>query len=87
VAQVGAAGKRVTEPTKAIRTKIGGSLAMVSSRKVQMLQATIWHSDMAERNAVWDTWIGPQNPATWACSESTLATSDYKVEIVIVAAK
>ena len=38
-------------------------------------------------DAVWDAWIDPDDPPTRACGESKLATPDFKVEIIIVAAK
>lgn len=88
--QVGAPGESVTAQTQDICNKIDGLLAEIGSNKSKMLQATIWISDMAyfaEMNAVWDAWIDPQNPPTRACGESKLATPDYKVEIIIVAAK
>ncbi|WP_373085299.1 RidA family protein [Sneathiella sp.] len=88
--QVGAPGESAAAQTKAICAAIEGLLAKAGSSKSKMLQATIWLSDMAyfsEMNAVWDAWIDPQNPPTRACGESKLATPDYKVEIIIVAAK
>ena len=87
--QVGAPGESVTAQTQDICNKIDGLLAECGSNKSKMLQATIWISDMAyfqEMNAVWDAWIDPANPPTRACGESKLATPDYKVEIIIVAA-
>ncbi|MCF8467901.1 MAG: RidA family protein [Sneathiella sp.] len=88
--QVGAPSESVTAQTLAICAKIDDLLARVGSGKSKMLQATIWLSDMAyfsEMNAVWDSWIDPKNPPTRACGESKLATPDYKVEIIIIAAK
>ena len=86
---VGAPGESVTNQTKEICSKIEKLLEEAGSSKSHMLQATIWISDMAdfaEMNAVWDAWIDPANPPTRACGESKLATPDYKVEIIIVAA-
>lgn len=88
--QVGAPGESVTAQTQEICNKIDRVLEECGSSKSKMLQATIWISDMAyfaEMNAVWDAWIDPNNPPTRACGESKLATPDYKVEIIIVAAK
>ncbi|MFT6557223.1 RidA family protein [Sneathiella sp.] len=87
--QVGTAGASVADQTKDILDKIDALLAEVGSSKSQLLQATIWLADMAdfqEMNAVWDSWIDPQNPPTRACGESKLATPDYTVEIIVVAA-
>jgi len=87
--QVGAPGESVTAQTQDICSKIEKLLAEAGSDKSKMLQATIWLADMAdfaEMNAVWDAWIDPDNPPTRACGESKLATPDFKVEIIIVAA-
>jgi len=44
-------------------------------------------ADFAEMNAVWDAWVAPGHTPARAASESKLATPDYKVEIIIVAAQ
>ena len=41
----------------------------------------------AEMNAVWDAWVAPGNTPARACVEAKLATPDYNVEIMVVAAK
>jgi enamine deaminase RidA (YjgF/YER057c/UK114 family) len=54
------------------------------------VSANIWITDMstfAEMNAVWDGWVSPGNPPARATVEARLATPDYKVEIMVVAAK
>lgn len=87
--QVGNPGESVTEQTKTILEKIESLLAQSGSNKSRILQATIWLADMAdfaETNAVWDAWIEPGNPPARACGESKLATPDYTVEIIVVAA-
>lgn len=88
--QVGAPGKSVTEQTQAILGQIDALLGEAGSAKSKILSATIWLADMAdfaEMNAVWDSWIGGQDAPARATGESRLATRDYKVEIVIVAAR
>ncbi|NRG18180.1 RidA family protein [Rhizobiales bacterium] len=87
--QVGAPGESVEAQTKAILAGIEELLAEAGSDKSRILQATIWLSsmdDFAEMNAVWDAWVDPANPPARACGESKLATPDYKVEIIVVAA-
>ena len=42
--------------------------------------------DFAEMNAVWDGWVSPGNTPARATGESRLATPDYKVEIICIAA-
>jgi enamine deaminase RidA (YjgF/YER057c/UK114 family) len=87
--QVGAPGKSVTEQTKAILASVDLLLREAGTDKSKLLQATIWLKDIrdfAEMNAVWDAWVDPANPPARATGESALATPDYKVEIIIVAA-
>ncbi|PLX38317.1 MAG: hypothetical protein C0606_08890 [Hyphomicrobiales bacterium] len=87
--QVGAPGESVTAQTTAILAGVDRLLAEAGSDKSRILQATIWLADMAdfaEMNAVWDAWVSPGNAPTRAAGESKLATPDYRVEIIIVAA-
>jgi enamine deaminase RidA (YjgF/YER057c/UK114 family) len=44
-------------------------------------------ADFAEMNAVWDVWVGGQDAPARATGEAKLATPDYKVEIIVVAAR
>ncbi|USQ95473.1 RidA family protein [Caulobacter sp. RL271] len=88
--QVGAPGKSVTEQTETILGQIDALLAETGSVKSKVLSATIWLADMAdfaEMNAVWDVWVGGQDAPARATGEAKLATPDYKVEIIIVAAR
>jgi enamine deaminase RidA (YjgF/YER057c/UK114 family) len=85
-----AKGKSVTEQTKDILAQIDGLLAKAGSDKSKLLTANIWITDMAnfaEMNAVWDTWVSPGNTPARATVEAKLAAPDYKVEIMVVAAK
>jgi len=88
--QVAAPGASVAEQTGAVLAQIDGLLERTGSDRDHLLSATIWLADMAdfaEMNAVWDSWIaGGQAPAR-ATGEAKLATPDYKVEIIITAAK
>lgn len=87
--QVGEPGKSVTDQTKAILKQIEDLLAQAGSDKSKLLSAQIWMADMAdfaEMNAVWDAWIGGKDAPARATGEAKLATPDYKVEIIIVAA-
>lgn len=88
--QVGAPGASVTEQTLTILGQIESLLAEAASEKSKMLSATIWLADMAdfaEMNTVWDAWVGGQNAPARAKGEAKLATPDYKVEIIVVAAR
>lgn len=87
--QVGTPGKSVAEQTQDILATIERLLKEAGSDKSKILQATIWLADMAdfaEMNAVWDKWVdGPNAPAR-ATGEAKLATPEYKVEIIVIAA-
>ena len=83
-------GKSVTEQTKNILAQIDGFLAKAGTDKSKLLTANIWITDMAnfaEMNAVWDAWVSPGNTPARATVEAKLATPDYKVEIMVTAAR
>jgi enamine deaminase RidA (YjgF/YER057c/UK114 family) len=42
-------------------------------------------ADFDAMNAVYDTWIDPENPAARACVEARLADPDLRVEMTAVA--
>lgn len=83
-------GETVTEQTKAVLAEIERLLTEAGSSRQHMLMAQIWLADMndfAEMNAVWDAWVADIQPPARATGESKLATPDYKVEIIVTAAK
>ena len=85
-----AKGKSTADQTKSILSQIDGFLAQAGSDKSKLLSANIWIADMAnfaEMNAVWDAWVSPGNTPARATVEATLASPDYKVEIMVVAAR
>lgn len=85
-----AKGRSVTEQTNEILTTIDNYLAQAGTDKTKLLSATIYITDMAnfaEMNAVWDAWVSPGNTPARATVEAKLAAPDYKVEIMVVAAK
>jgi enamine deaminase RidA (YjgF/YER057c/UK114 family) len=88
--QVGAPGQSVTQQTQTILSQIEVLLAEAGSAKSRLLSATIWLADMAdfaEMNAVWDDWVGGQDAPARATGEARLAAPDYKVEIIVIAAR
>lgn len=88
--QVGAPGESVTAQTKAVVAQIEDLLARTGSDKSKILSATIWLADMAdfaEMNTVWDAWIDGKDAPARATGEAKLATPEYKVEIIITAAR
>jgi len=83
-------GKGVTEQTREILTTIDNYLKLAGTDKSKLLSANIYITDMAnfaEMNAVWDAWVSPGNTPARATVEAKLAAPDYKVEIMVVAAK
>ena len=83
-------GKSTSDQTKDILRQIDGFLAKAGTDKSKLLSANIWITDMAnfaEMNAVWDGWVAPGNTPARATVEAKLASPDYKVEIMVVAAK
>jgi enamine deaminase RidA (YjgF/YER057c/UK114 family) len=83
-------GKSTAEQTRDILSQIDGFLAKAGSDKSKLLTANIWITDMAnfaEMNSAWDAWVSPGNTPARATVEARLATPDYKVEIMVVAAK
>lgn len=88
--QVGAPGESVTAQTKAVLASVEALLAQAGSDKSKILTATIWLADMAdfaEMNAVWDVWVDGKDAPARATGEAKLATPDYKVEVIVVAAR
>ena len=87
--QVGTAGASITKQTQDILTNVDRLLAEVGSDKTKILQTTIWLSsmdDFAEMNAVWDAWVPQGHTPARAAGESKLATPEYNVEILCIAA-
>jgi enamine deaminase RidA (YjgF/YER057c/UK114 family) len=83
-------GKSVAEQSKNILSQIDGFLALAGTDKTKLLSANIWITDMAnfaEMNSVWDSWVSPGNTPARATVEAKLASPDYKVEIMVVAAR
>ena len=84
------AGKSVTEQTKEILATIDGYLKQAGTDKSKLLTTNIWLTDMAtfgEMNAVWDTWVAPGHTPARATVEAKLAAPQYKVEIMVTAAR
>ena len=83
-------GKSTGDQTRDILRQIDGFLAKAGTDKSKVLSANIWITDMAnfaEMNAVWDGWVSAGSAPARATVEAKLAAPDYKVEIMVVAAK
>jgi enamine deaminase RidA (YjgF/YER057c/UK114 family) len=83
-------GKSTAEQTRSILKQIDSFLTAAGTNKTKLLSANIWVTDMAnfaEMNAVWDAWVSPGNTPARATVEAKLASPDYKIEIMVVAAR
>ena len=83
-------GKSVKDQTQDILRQIDGFLAKAGTDKSKLLSANIWLTDMAtfnEMNKVWDAWVSPGNTPARATVEAKLAAPQYKIEIMVVAAR
>ena len=86
----GAPRGTVREQTHDILDRIDSYLEEAGTDKSKLLSATVWISDMAnfaEMNTVWDAWVSPENTPCRACVEAKLASEEYYVEIMVIAAK
>jgi enamine deaminase RidA (YjgF/YER057c/UK114 family) len=83
-------GKSTGEQAKDILSQIDKFLAKAGTDKSKLLSANIWITDMgnfAEMNAAWDAWVSTGNTPARATVEARLASPDYKIEIMVVAAR
>ena len=44
-------------------------------------------ADFAKMNEVWDAWLSPGTSPARSCGEAKLASTEYKVEVIVVAAR
>jgi enamine deaminase RidA (YjgF/YER057c/UK114 family) len=78
----------VSGQTQSVLKQIDALLAEIGSDKTRILSATIYLPDMKNfplMNAVWDAWVPQGHAPARATVEAKLASSDYKIEIQIVA--
>ncbi len=88
--QVGLPGQNVTEQMKTLLAQVDALLERTGSDRHHLLSATIWLADIADfaaMNVVWDEWIAGGAAPARATGEAKLATPDYLVEVILVAAK
>jgi enamine deaminase RidA (YjgF/YER057c/UK114 family) len=86
----GARGAAVGEQTKDVLSSIDRLLAQAGTDKSKLLSANIWLADMAtfeEMNQVWDAWVTPGQTPARATVQAQLAHPDFKVEIMVTAAR
>ncbi|MEQ8227820.1 MAG: RidA family protein [Rhodospirillales bacterium] len=90
VATGNARGASVAVQTSEILATIDAYLDEMGTDKSKILQAQIWITDMAyfaEMNEVWDGWVDPDAKPVRACVQAALASPDWKVEIMVTAAR
>jgi enamine deaminase RidA (YjgF/YER057c/UK114 family) len=83
-------GKPVAEQTREILASIDRLLKEAGSEKSKLLSANIWLADIArfnEMNEVWDAWLAPGSAPARATVEAKLASPDFTVEIMVIAAR
>jgi enamine deaminase RidA (YjgF/YER057c/UK114 family) len=79
----------VNGQTREVLAAIDALLAAAGTDKTQILAATVYLADIAtfsQMNAAWDAWVAQGHTPARATVEAKLATPDYKVEIVVIAA-
>ena len=82
-------GDSVAAQTEGCLAKIDALLEEAGSGREHILQATIWLADMAdfvEMNAAWDAWVPEGHAPARATGEAKLATPEFKVEVIVIAA-
>jgi enamine deaminase RidA (YjgF/YER057c/UK114 family) len=82
--------KDVGGQTKEILDEIDRILALAGSDKSKIVSATIWVTDIRNRDAMnveWNAWTGGKNLPGRACIEARLADPKLLVEIGVIATK
>ena len=75
--------------TRQVLATIDGLLAQAGTSKERLLSVTVYVANIAEfaqMNKAWDEWVSKTNAPPRATVETRLANSNYKVEIVAIAA-
>lgn len=83
-------GQDITAQTRDVLAQIDETLRDCGTDKTKILTATIYLTDMknfAGMNAVWDQWVAPGHAPARATVEAKLASPDYGIEIVMIAAR
>lgn len=76
--------------TQQVLAEIDRLLALAGTDKTKVVSATIWVTDIRNRDAMneaWIAWTGGENLPGRACIEAKLADPRMLVEIAVVAAK
>jgi len=80
----------ITGQTQQVLAAIDALLARAGSDKSKILRAQIFLVDLADftaMNAVWETWVVPGHTPARATVQAALANPNWKIEIVVTAAR
>ena len=80
----------ISGQTRQVLAAIDKLLGEAGSDKSKLLQVTIFIADMQDfpgMNAVWDEWVVPGATPPRATVEAKLAKPEWKVEMLVVAAR
>jgi enamine deaminase RidA (YjgF/YER057c/UK114 family) len=79
----------VATQTKEILAKIDALLAEAGTDKRNVVNASVWLSDIStfdEMNRPWEEWVAPGPAPARATVEARIANPKYRVEIAVIAA-
>jgi len=82
-------GETIAEQAIDCLGRVDTLLKEAGSSKTQILQATVWLSDIAyfaEFNTIWNEWVPTGHAPARACGEVKLAREILKVEVIVIAA-
>jgi enamine deaminase RidA (YjgF/YER057c/UK114 family) len=80
----------ISGQTQQVLAAIDALLARAGSDKSKILRAQIFLVDLADfkaMNAVWETWVVPGHTPARATVQAALANPNWKIEIVVTAAR
>lgn len=84
-------GNSAAEQMRNALARVDALLERCGSSREHLLQVTIWVANMSahfdEVNEVWDEWVPAGAAPVRAAGEAKLATPDFKVEVIAVAAR
>jgi enamine deaminase RidA (YjgF/YER057c/UK114 family) len=83
-------GQSVRAQTEEVLAQIDDTLAQAGVTKAALVSVTIYMADIGQidaMNQAWDAWVDSDNPPARATVEARLASPDYAVEMIGVAAR
>jgi len=82
-------GESIVEQATDCLGRVDSLLKEAGSSREQILQATVWLSDMtyfSDFNEIWNDWVPDGFAPARACGRSELAREILKVEVIVTAA-